>query len=104
MYKGYPRATQGINTVTTPSQPRRNTLSVRCLQDTREQVAIAGFHESACFASGLGGSIAALCCHESSSHILAYGVAVASIALRCGGSRSEEHTSELQSLRHLVCR
>src|SRR5438045_6034464 len=22
----------------------------------------------------------------------------------CGGSRSEEHTSELQSLRHLVCR
>src|SRR5262245_64166358 len=23
---------------------------------------------------------------------------------RCGGARSEEHTSELQSLRHLVCR
>src|SRR5258705_5062094 len=24
--------------------------------------------------------------------------------LRCAGARSEEHTSELQSLRHLVCR
>src|ERR1035441_2265505 len=86
MYKGYPRDQPRHNPVTTPSQPHRNTVPVRCLQDAREQVAIAGFHESACFASGLGGSIAALCCHEYSSHILVYGVAVASIALRCGGS------------------
>src|SRR5262245_63924063 len=26
------------------------------------------------------------------------------LVLECGGNRSEEHTSELQSLRHLVCR
>src|ERR1039458_7531665 len=30
--KGYPRDTQGNNTVATPSQPRRNTLDARSIQ------------------------------------------------------------------------
>src|SRR5437899_6693197 len=43
------------------------------------------------------GGIAALC------GALSYGELSAALP-RSGGERSEEHTSELQSLRHLVCR
>src|ERR1039458_10719141 len=32
------------------------------------------------------------------------GMATPTLGRRVGGKRSEEHTSELQSLRHLVCR
>src|SRR5437899_4034868 len=35
---------------------------------------------------------------------LAYPVTTRSVEVRPGDTRSEEHTSELQSLRHLVCR